>query len=276
MVVNQTNQTIPENNTISFIAPTDEVDVIYPNKGNLTLYVIDVNEGSAILAVTPDEKTILIDSSTEGESVKIIRFLKNIGYNQLDVIIASSPKPEYLGGFPLLFQKLRPPKVIYSGYPVNNSLFTSYFGGERVNLATDSIIDVGDYVVVKILVPYDKNGFSDVIEENTLVTKITFGSKSFTIFSSCNDDCQTNVDDGLSTTDVLFLANKGSCDDNSLYLLSSGQELAIMPEKLNVCTEVVNRLESMDIPLKTLSSQGTMIITTDGNTIYYKHKKSTT
>lgn len=271
-----TNTTLNSSNTTNITVVPESSVLAYakPHPGNLTMYVLGVSEGQSILFVTPDNKTFLVDGSTEGNAPAIIRFIKNIGFNELDYVLASSPVKEYYSGLPLIFQKLKPKQTFYSGYPVNSPAFRNY-SGTWENVSADHALLVGDFVGVSLMVPYDTTGFDSSPSSATIPFRLSYKDKTFIIMSTCSDNCQNAIDSQLRSANVFTLANGGRCEDNSLYLLSYAYEYAVQTEHKAVCDEVTNKIITAGKTLKSVNVDGTLVFTTDGDRLSFESVSGT-
>jgi len=243
--------------------PSEVTSSLVPHPGNLSVYVLQVSSGEAVLAISPEGETLLINSGPEQDALSVVREIRNLGYNQLDYVVATTPDPQYIGGLPSIFRRLSPGTIIYSGLPAPDA-FLNYAAPRWINLPTDEIFDFGS-ASIRVMVPYDDVGYSPRESTNTLPVAITFGSQSFVVLSKCDDDCQILVDDDLSSNfyQVLFLANEGSCQDNTRYLLSSSDRWVVQPVRTPACAAVEQTLQELGLKYKSVL-EGKIEFTTDG------------
>lgn len=68
--------------------------------GALDLYVLDVGQGDSIFLRGPSGKTMLVDAGTSGAFSRIDSFLQAQGVTKLDVVIATHPHADHIGGMP--------------------------------------------------------------------------------------------------------------------------------------------------------------------------------
>lgn len=74
-------------------------DYIQPRSvdGELQVHFLDVDQSDCILVRT-DDKNMLIDGGTDSESDTIISYLENLRVDKLDVVIATHPHEDHIGG----------------------------------------------------------------------------------------------------------------------------------------------------------------------------------
>jgi len=86
----------------------------------LQFYFIDVGQGDATLIQTPDGKTMLIDG---GETdTGIVSQLQNLGVQRIDLMIATHPHSDHIGGLVQVLQSFPVAKVVTNGQPHTTSV----------------------------------------------------------------------------------------------------------------------------------------------------------
>ena len=90
--------------------------------GRLKVYFLDVGQGDAIYARTPSGKDILIDG---GPSKILLRRLSEVmpWYDRsIDVVIATHPDADHIGGFPDLLKRYHVSSYFHSGAQSKNAI----------------------------------------------------------------------------------------------------------------------------------------------------------
>ena len=78
--------------------------------GKLTMYFIDLDvpkdskdkSGDSTLVVSPDGKTMLIDCGHPDAGKDVVRMLRSLGIDKIDIVVISHPHIDHLGAFPLI------------------------------------------------------------------------------------------------------------------------------------------------------------------------------
>ncbi len=83
--------------------------------GDLIVHFIDVGQGDAILVITPDKRTALIDGGETNTG--IVQYLKSIGITHLDLVVATHPHSDHIGGLVQVLQAIPVDKVVTNGVP---------------------------------------------------------------------------------------------------------------------------------------------------------------
>lgn len=248
----------------------------YPN--NLTVYFFSVGRADSILVVAPDNRTLLIDGGNEGDGSNIVHILRNLGIEKLDLVVASHLHEDHIGGLNYIMLKIPADKVLRSGSVCDSQIcndFLNSIQGKEVLVGWDQLLDFGD-LFVKVFVAYDDGqGFSGNENDNSILTKISYGSVSFLFAADCEESCEMRVEDADLSADFLKVAHHGSCTSSSLVFLRE-----VMPEKAFVtlgtddlvCGEVKERFKYLDIPVYG-TGEGTIVVTTDGSNVGFGVKK---
>jgi competence protein ComEC len=84
-----------------------------PNTGPLLVTFIDVGQGDAILIQTPDGKFGLIDGGPANG--KALKYLQSHGVKQLEMVAASVPRPEHIGGLVEILNAIPVGRVVTNG-----------------------------------------------------------------------------------------------------------------------------------------------------------------
>jgi beta-lactamase superfamily II metal-dependent hydrolase len=123
----------------------------------LRVYVLDVGQGDAVLVVAPNGNTLLYDSGPPGEA--LLRELDTVLPRRnaaLDVVVASHPDADHIGGFLGLKTRYHIGQYIDSTYFHPSSLFAdtqeylSVQSRERFRVQKKSYISLGAGVFVSL------------------------------------------------------------------------------------------------------------------------------
>lgn len=100
---------LPKSKPVSAIVPepTPEMGPALPAPipGELCVYVLDVGQGNAALLVSPSGKTILIDSGDAIYANRVSTFIRSLGVDSLDLVVATHPHADHVGGMRRLIEK---------------------------------------------------------------------------------------------------------------------------------------------------------------------------
>lgn len=65
---------------------------------NLTVEYIDIGQGDSSLIRLPDGRNMLIDGGTQATANQITEHLKNLGIDSIDIVVATHPHEDHIGG----------------------------------------------------------------------------------------------------------------------------------------------------------------------------------
>jgi beta-lactamase superfamily II metal-dependent hydrolase len=83
----------------------------------LRVQVLDVGQGDAILILSPEGKTVLIDAGDEKNGKRIVEALKANGVQQIDYFIATHTHPDHIGGASEVFANFKVATVLHNDFP---------------------------------------------------------------------------------------------------------------------------------------------------------------
>jgi competence protein ComEC len=83
--------------------------------GNLRIYALDVGQGDGLLVISPQGKTVLIDAGPTEAGDEVVAALRNHGVRQIDLMIATHPHADHIGGMKKVFDTFRVKKFLDSG-----------------------------------------------------------------------------------------------------------------------------------------------------------------
>ncbi len=157
------------------------------SRPTLEVLFLDVGQGDAVLVSTPDGHHMLVDAgpsspfSDAGESV-VVPHLKHAGIDHLDVVVATHPDSDHLGGVPSVVKSVDVGRFIHSGRSSDSELFSRSrrilreTGVPSSPVVSGDEIPLGDHVAVDVLGPPGAS-VSGSWEENdaSVVLMISFG-----------------------------------------------------------------------------------------------------
>ncbi|WP_455594363.1 ComEC/Rec2 family competence protein [Cloacibacillus porcorum] len=194
----------------------------------LRYYAVDVGQGDCSLFVLPNGQNIVIDAGPEKNAKQTVRYLKSCGVKRVDLLVATHPHEDHIGGM----------KELLSAFPVGKVWDSGYNHGSRVQRDFYRAVKEG-----KIAFGRPKRGFSenfgdvrvDVLgpakllkntdsdaNNNGLVLLVTYGGISFLITGDMEMEERRTLEP-LPQATVLKAAHHGSrngTDGNMLRELS--------------------------------------------------------
>lgn len=84
---------------------------------DLEVHFIDVGQGDAALIQTPEGQNILIDAGIKSAGQKVVSFLKEKDVGKIDMVIATHPHADHIGGLIEVLKRYPVGKFVDSGKP---------------------------------------------------------------------------------------------------------------------------------------------------------------
>lgn len=253
---------------------------------SLTMAVLDVGQGAAVLIITPDGRTLLADSGRSGSRVEeaILPYLDERNIDRIDYLVATNPDQDHIGGMPTLLESIEVGAWVDPVVPSTNQAYArslemvEQIGVTPIEARRGDEIDLGERVTVDILWPADPllmDGSEVSRNDNSIVLRITYGDVSFLI----PGDIEENAEQALVEmetneelkSDVLVIPHHGSRTSSTADFLDVvDPEVAIIPVGVDnqyghPHDEVIQRLTFRDIDIYRTDIDGTVEVTTDGD-----------
>ena len=261
-----------ETETKSYVAPS----------GQLHVHFIDVGHGDAILIQTPSNN-VLIDGGNRGTTV--VNYLKSQAVNSLDLVIATHPHADHIGGLINVFQSMPVREVIDPGIVHTTKTFEDYLTLiDRENIIftvgrAGMVRDLGGGAVMSIVHP--SSPVSSHINDSSIVVRVTFGLISFLFTGDVEESGEGQIlrrGYDLKST-VLKVGHHGSKTSTTLSFLNaiSPEVAVIMVGKENRYgqphDETLTKLSAVGVDIYRTDIHGTIVITTDGQTFDINQKQ---
>nr|WP_319540909.1 MBL fold metallo-hydrolase [uncultured Methanospirillum sp.] len=229
---------------------------------NLTFF--DVGQGDSCL-LQVDGKTMLVDAGPYEAGPKIAEWLKARNISYLDVVVATHPHSDHIGGMPAVLRQIKTGVFIDSGdthttpsYEVLLKTIEKYQIPYRVVHEGDQI-DPGPGVSIRVLNP-DTTASGD-LNDNSIVLEITSGNRMFLLMG----DAGISVEERLLKegndlrADLLKVGHHGSRHSSGRRFIE-----AVSPEIAIISLAAGNEYGyPQKDPIRYLTDTGSRIYRTD-------------
>jgi competence protein ComEC len=257
--------------------------------GMLELTAIDVGQGDSLLLVLPRGETILVDgggrlvygrqrkSNLEiGEDV-VSPYLWNRGIRRIDVMVATHSHQDHIGGLAALMSNFRP-KELWTGAnpPVELLELAHRLGIHSFEKHPTGPLELSG-AILEILAPADDYAAEKVGNNDSLVFRITYGSRSFLL----TGDMERGIESKLLSSganlhaDVLKVGHHGSRTSSterfleavspSVALISAGYENSFGHPH----PDVLGRLSARHAAILRTDLDGLVSARTDGHALWF-------
>lgn len=270
---------------VFFFAPTGAEAFLFQRKAKpaasnvLTYYALDVGQGDSSLFVFPNGQTMLIDAGLEDEGRTVVNFLKDLGLDKIDYLVATHPHADHMGGMKDVLSNFYIGQVWDSGFitgaPFQRKFYTTIkrrnipFGTPKRGYTKK----IGD-TLVEVLAPVrELRGTKRDQNNNCIVLMITYGKVKFLMAADMEREERGTLPE-IPRCTLLKLAHHGSYNGTDEKLLRDASPVAavISYAKDNDYgyphREVVKALRDFHI-MRFDTADGTLKFTTDGKNLTY-------
>lgn len=243
-----------------------------------TLYVnyINVGQGDSILIKVGD-CDILIDAGTASYGSTVSNYLKNNGVDDIELLINTHPDSDHCGGLTTVLNNFVVEDVWMSKDTNKNTSayknFTSAVTKEGLTAKKPNVGTVFTYEYLTLTVLYSAVG-SDA-NNSSIVIMLEYGSFRFLFTGDAGEEVENQlVSSGADLDcDVLKVGHHGSKYSSTTSFLN-----AVSAEYGVICVgsnsyghptpEALGRLASAGVTVYTTQSDGNVVFSTDGATLY--------
>jgi competence protein ComEC len=255
------------------------------NEGKLSAYFLDVGQGDSSLFLFGN-KTILIDAGEYEMGDQVVGDLRLLGVTRIDLLVATHPHSDHIGGMQKVLAAFPVGKVLDSGLSHPSPVYEHFL--ETVEqkhipyqLAEQGqTVDVDPSLRVLVLSPPEHRAGEDP-NENSVVLRISYGTIDFLM----TGDLGKEGEDALLRTgypldaEILKVGHHGSSSSTSPAFLAR-----VRPETAVISvgednpyghpqTETLDLLENSGVAIYRTDRNGTILIRSDG--ISYSVKTGT-
>jgi len=126
-------------------------------KPKTAVHFIDVGQGDSILIKT-ESKAILIDGGERNQGSKVVDYLRVQGVTKLDLVIATHPHSDHIGGLIAVLESLPVERVIDPGVPHTSNTYLTFLElieekGISFHKAKHEVIELGQGRQLEIFAP---------------------------------------------------------------------------------------------------------------------------
>ena len=250
----------------------------------LKVYFLNVGQGDAIFIDSPSHGQVLIDGGKNRQVLAEIDKILPFGDKTIDVVIATHPDLDHIGGLPEVISRYKVGLFIEPGVESDNTLDDELENRlEEKNIPTllarrGMVINFGDGVKLQILFP-NQSVSNWETNRASIVSKLTYGDSSFLLTADSPiaiENVLLNLNQEILDSDVLKAGHHGSRTSTAAAFAAavSPQYAVISAGKDNSYghphAEVLNNLAFIGAKILKTFESGTIIFQTDGKILELK------
>ena len=257
----------------------NEQQIEFVAQEDLLIDYIDVGQADSIL-IRNQDKVMLIDAGTNEAGETVVNYLENLGITKIDYLIGTHPHEDHIGGLDDVINKFDIGQIYMPKIETTTKTFEDVLEAiENKNLTViapnkgDEIVlgqATGEFITEPIL---DK----DNLNVSSLIFRLEFGDNSFLFMGDAEEENEKTI--SWPKTDVLKVGHHGSSTSSSEEFLKQVQPqyAIIMVGEGNSyglpTQETIDKLNTIGSTIYRTDENGTIQLTSDGNTIEIKTSK---
>ena len=248
-----------------------------PATGILTVHFIDVGQADAIL-IDNGTFEVLIDGGNNKDGQNVVAYLADYVDGALELVIASHPDADHIGGLDDVFSAYDIVTLIDSGDTKDTKTYQDYWNAViseancKILYDDDMIIDIGNGARLEIIETGD--GYKNT-NDNSVVALLTYGSTTVLFTGDMEKEAEAASLTRYGKVTVLKMGHHGSKTSSSQAFLDlTNPDYVIISAGAGNSykhphQETLQRALAVDATIYGTFKSGTIIMTTDGKNVRF-------
>lgn len=207
------------------------MEKLLPREGQLSVIIIDVGQGDSIFVQSPAGKTMLIDAGEHEAYEAIDSYLSAAGIKTIDVLVATHPHTDHIGGMAEVVQNRKigavyAPKALHTSTTYENLLSTIKAKGLKIKEAIgtkQAFLTFDEQLETTVLAPLSKD-YKD-LNNYSVVLRLAYGESEFILTGDAEKLSEKEMLEQLPASmlkaDVLKIGHHGSNSSTSTKFLEA-------------------------------------------------------
>ena len=254
----------------------NEQQIEFVAQEDLLIDFIDVGQADSIL-IRNQDKVMLIDAGTNEAGKTVVNYLETLGITKIDYLIGTHPHEDHIGGLDDVINNFDIGQIYMPKMETTTKTFEDVLDAIENKNLTVTAPNKGD----KIKIGQAEGEFmtepildEDNLNISSLVLRVEFGNTSYLFMGDAGEENEETI--SWPKTNVLKVGHHGSSTSSSESFLKQVQPKygIIMAGKDNSyglpTQETINKLNNIGSEIYRTDEDGTIQMTSDGNTIEIK------
>ena len=250
-----------------------------PASGALEIYMLDVGQGEAVLALYPEGTVLLMDCGPEQAAKSTLNTLRGLGITRIDTLLISHSHSDHTGALSYLLKRMPVGEVLLAGHAAYYASVTAVLDKKHVRyryVTAGDALPGSASVTAELFNPPAMTGAAD---ENDLsaVVKLTCGRTSVLFMGDASYEAESRMLALYARqrlrSDVLLVGHHGASTASSLSFLK-----AVSPSVACISVgadneyghpheSTLSRLRSVGAAVHTTAREGTLHLRLDGSSV---------
>jgi len=245
----------------------------------LRVHFLDVGQADCILIQVPGGKNVLIDGGNNDDGPAVVSYLKKQGVRRLDVVVATHPHEDHVGGLDSVLNAFEAGKVYAPRVTANTKSFEDFLlavqrkGLKITEARAGMALDLGPAASALFLAPAG-TGYED-LNDYSAVLKLTCGGTSFLFTGDAEAVSEAEMlRSGRDLkADVLKVGHHGSASSTTAeFLKAVSPKYAVISvgagnDYHHPSPKTLARLAAAGVKIFRTDERGTVVVESDGQQI---------
>lgn len=249
----------------------------------MNVHFIDVGQGDSILIQTPGNKTILVDGGPQEAGKKVTSYLKDLEIDTIDLVIATHPDFDHIGGLIPIMKNFKVKQIIDNGKLHLTKTYAQYMNEIRKQDIPKKVAKEGQKIKldsklkIEVLNAYESQKNNN---QSAIVLKISYKDIDFLLMSDVEMEQEKKLlKKSNIQSEIIKVAHHGSDTSTSLpFLKHVSPKVAILTyspdnDYGHPVERVIENLDRMDVNIYSTAIFGDVIITTNGKNYFVMTEK---
>ncbi|CAM3889122.1 S-layer homology domain-containing protein [Aeromicrobium ponti] len=242
----------------------------------MEVHFIDVGQGDSIYIKTPNGKNILVDGGKQLSNLKVPTYLMEAGVSSIDLLVATHPDADHIGGLVQVLKTLPVKQVLDSGATHTSQTFLEYLSIiDEKNIPfkvakEGEFIDIDSALKIQVLNTYEDGEDNN---EGSVVLKVSYNEIDFLLTGDADYSAEHEMINKYNVeAEVLKVSHHGSNTTSSLSFLEEvSPEVSVLSygeenQYGHPHSEVIDRLLSVGSEVYSTVTSGNIVVDTNGIT----------